>query len=178
MSGAAHPSVLVCDESGRVRYATDLSIARDQKGARVEGASLDDLLTRAPKLREWIGIAAERVVADRAAESCVVIEDDGVAYDVSVVPLAGEGERGYAVVAAPAETTAVDPADVSQRTWHDIKNQLGGLKLYATFLRKKIGETDEALKDTAGKIVAGVDAVVAAIAEARRGEGKTEGDRA
>ena len=42
---------------------------------------------------------------------------------------------------------------------HDIKNQLNGLKLYATYLRKRIEKFDQAgdLQETVAKLIAGLD---------------------
>ena len=42
---------------------------------------------------------------------------------------------------------------------HDIKNQLNGLKLYATYLRKRIEKIDQAgdLQETVAKLIAGLD---------------------
>jgi hypothetical protein len=42
---------------------------------------------------------------------------------------------------------------------HDIKNQLNGLKLYATYLRKRMEKTDEAseLQETVAKLIGGLD---------------------
>src|SRR6266403_2291776 len=42
---------------------------------------------------------------------------------------------------------------------HDLKNQLNGLKLYATFLRKRLERDDQALeeRETLAKLIAGLD---------------------
>ncbi len=42
---------------------------------------------------------------------------------------------------------------------HDIKNQLNGLKLYATYLRKRMEQTEQAaeLQETVAKLIAGLD---------------------
>src|SRR5436190_17270229 len=42
---------------------------------------------------------------------------------------------------------------------HDIKNQLNGLKLYATYLRKRMDKTDQAgeLQETVTKLIGGLD---------------------
>src|SRR5437762_4646460 len=42
---------------------------------------------------------------------------------------------------------------------HDIKNQLNGLKLYATFLRKRMEQIEEAAEEqeTIAKLIAGLD---------------------
>lgn len=46
---------------------------------------------------------------------------------------------------------------------HDLKNQLNGLKLYATFLRKRLekGERPPDELDTIGKLIAGIDRTAA-----------------
>ena len=42
---------------------------------------------------------------------------------------------------------------------HDLKNQLNGLKLYATFLRKRLERDDRAIeeRETLEKLIAGLD---------------------
>ena len=42
---------------------------------------------------------------------------------------------------------------------HDLKNQLNGLKLYATFLRKRLERDDRAVeeRETLAKLIAGLD---------------------
>src|ERR1700752_3721336 len=42
---------------------------------------------------------------------------------------------------------------------HDLKNQINGLKLYATFLRKRLDRDDQAIeeRETLGKLIAGLD---------------------
>src|SRR5436853_2549021 len=42
---------------------------------------------------------------------------------------------------------------------HDLKNQLNGLKLYATFLRKRLEKDDQAVeeRETLAKLIAGLD---------------------
>lgn len=55
--------------------------------------------------------------------------------------------------------TLQDLGRASLQIIHDIKNQLNGLKLYATYLRKrmeKVGEAAE-LQETLGKLIGGID---------------------
>src|SRR5215831_14488949 len=42
---------------------------------------------------------------------------------------------------------------------HDLKNQLNGLKLYATFLRKRLAREDQPVdeRETLAKLIAGLD---------------------
>src|SRR6185369_8071164 len=101
---------------------------------------------------------------------------DGDGVEVRFVRLDGDG--AYALVAASAEPPSIDGANVSQQVWHDIKNQLGGLKLYATFLKMKLASDDEMVRETTTKIVSGIDAIVRSIAEVRRGPEKAKGEDA
>jgi len=64
---------------------------------------------------------------------------------------------------APAKTndTAVleDLGRATLQIVHDLKNQLNGLKLYATFLRKRLESTNQSVeeRETLAKLIAGLD---------------------
>ena len=57
------------------------------------------------------------------------------------------------------ETTLQELGRASIQIVHDLKNQLNGLKLYATFLRKRMekGERPEDELETVGKLIKGLD---------------------
>lgn len=165
-------AVIICDAEGRVRSASRGAGVTFGTDGPLPGTSIGEALGATPKLRDWIVAAAERT-SDWNGDACVVLEETGTALDVCLTPLEG---GGFAVVASPAELGTVSPDDVTQQEWHDIKNQLGGLKLYATFLKKRYGDEEGLVGETAAKIVGGIDAVVAAIAAARRGESTTKGE--
>src|SRR5215217_4248164 len=60
----------------------------------------------------------------------------------------------------PAETERLqDLGRASMQIVHDLKNQLNGLKLYATFLRRRIEKTErpEDEQETIGKLIGGLD---------------------
>jgi len=60
----------------------------------------------------------------------------------------------------PEETERLqDLGRASMQIVHDLKNQLNGLKLYATFLRKRIekGDRPEDEQETIGKLISGLD---------------------
>jgi len=59
-------------------------------------------------------------------------------------------------------------AIVERRQWHEIKNHVGALKLYATFLKRKLPEGDE--RRTVEKIFSGVNALISYLDRVRRGE--------
>src|SRR5256885_16715730 len=64
---------------------------------------------------------------------------------------------------AVANSTELSPLeDLGRATLqivHDLKNQLNGLKLYATFLRKRLDRDDHAAdeRETLAKLIAGLD---------------------
>ena len=170
-------AILICDADGRVRSASRGAGAAFGDAHVEAGLHVGEALASSPKLRDWVATAIDKAAAgDGDGDSCVLLEDVGEALEVFVVPLADPGGDAFAVVASRTAAAGQRPDEVSQKTWHDIKNQLGGLKLYATFLKKKLGDEEGTISETAGRIVSGIDAVVRSIAEARRGEGNTKGD--
>lgn len=64
---------------------------------------------------------------------------------------------------APANATEANPLEELGRATlqivHDLKNQLNGLKLYATFLRKRLEREERSPEEgeTLGKLIAGLD---------------------
>lgn len=83
---------------------------------------------------------------------------------------------GFALTLAPA--AAPGPADhleegdavVYRKQWHEIKNFIGAMKLYATFLTKKLPEGDE--RQTVEKMLNGINNLIDYLARIRRGESK------
>ena len=71
--------------------------------------------------------------------------------------------RIHPMKAAPAKATDAEALeDLGRATLkivHDLKNQLNGLKLYATYLRKRLERNDRASaeRETIDKLVAGLD---------------------
>jgi hypothetical protein len=165
-------AVIIFDREGRVRSASGGAGAL-LGGVPAVGASAGEAFAASPELGAWLGIVGERS-GTGDDDACVISAGLPAPVEVRFAPL---GADGFAVVATGVEAPAVDPGSVSQRTWHDIKNQLGGIKLYATFLKKRLGEAEPLVKETAEKVVAAVDAVVHSIGEARRGEGISKGER-
>jgi hypothetical protein len=80
---------------------------------------------------------------------------------------------GFALTLAPAASTSAalleeGDAVVYRKQWHEIKNYIGALKLYATFLTKKLPDGDE--KQTIEKMLAGINGLIDYLARIRRGE--------
>jgi nitrogen fixation/metabolism regulation signal transduction histidine kinase len=169
--------VIVCGRDGRIRSATPEAHELLGGDALEAGASLADGFAAAPGLARWVEGALARGGPARMFQTGVIAATNAPPLRVylTVLPDGGsDGEVALALTRVTGTEDVVLPHDVARKTWHDIQNQLGGLKLYATFLKKKLGTADDQVRETAEKIVMGVDAVSQSIANARRGEGGTQ----
>ena len=83
----------------------------------------------------------------------------------------GDHQVRYAVLISPSEDSIPEGASViTRQQWHDIKNHLGGLKLYATFLKKKIADgEDQAIVE---KLLNGINGLIDHLAQIRGGDAK------
>ncbi len=59
-------------------------------------------------------------------------------------------------------------AVIYRKQWHEIKNHIGALKLYATFLTKKLPDGDEL--QAVEKMLSGINTLIEYLARIRRGE--------
>ncbi len=169
--------VVVVDAAGTVRFASQGASTTFGAGGLRPGADVDDAFRGTGELGAWISEASHRARETGTGDRCFVqAGDDGAGVDFALTPTSDDG--AFVVVASMSEPEPVEIATVSQRAWHDIKNQLGGLKLYATFLKIKLGGEDDMVRETTAKIVGGIDAIVHSIAEARRGIVQTKGEDA
>lgn len=82
--------------------------------------------------------------------------------------------RGFAIHIFPkgvqGNMRAISEGDavVTKQQWHDIKNRLSVLKLYATLLRKSLPEGED--RNTAEKLLNGIDTLTRELAGIRRGD--------
>jgi hypothetical protein len=102
------------------------------------------------------------------------IESDGDMVNLRLESLMCDQELyGFALTLAPAATASAarleeGDAIVYRKQWHEIKNYIGAMKLYATFLTKKLPDGDE--KQTIEKMLAGINGLIDYLARIRRGE--------
>ena len=90
--------------------------------------------------------------------------------DFSGKSISNDAKR-YAVLISPSEDRIPEGASlITRQQWHDIKNHLGGLKLYATFLKKKIPDgEDQAIVE---KLLNGINGLIEHLAQIRGGDAK------
>jgi hypothetical protein len=158
--------VIICEQDGSIRSTSPQ--VRSLLGSDAGDGSLKVRFQGSPEFAEWSTRALDQASKGETSESLVrcevgMIRATAVALD--------DGSVAIALARADVGDRVVSPEAVARKTWHDIQNQLGGLKLYATFLKRKLGDADDQVRETADKIVAGIDAVAQSIANARRGEG-------
>ncbi|MGH9822253.1 MAG: hypothetical protein ACREDR_03185 [Blastocatellia bacterium] len=111
------------------------------------------------------------------------IEHNGENFDIRFQTLTGSaGLAGYVLQLdrVPSEyamkenirETAHEPPEgstlITRQQWHDIKNELGGLKLYATFLRKRPCTSEDL--EVVNKLLSGINGLIDHLARIRRGE--------
>jgi hypothetical protein len=169
-------TLVVCDAAGRLlaisanapKEIISCSPVAHQHFAEIFGAS--SAITR--WLTDHLGQA--RREGDYFTESQVET-GDGLLYVRLESLMCDQELYGFALTLAPAtlatgERLEEGDAVVYRKQWHEIKNYIGALKLYATFLTRKMPEGDE--RQTIEKMLAGINSLIDYLARIRRGESK------
>jgi len=124
-------------------------------------------------LARWVKSQIDQAQTRQTYASQTVLEDVGRRFVVTFETLrfsGGDLDR-YAVVVWPSASSIPEGSSlVSRQQWHDIKNHLGGLKLYATFLKRKMGETED--RAVVEKLLNGINGLIDHLAQIRGGDPK------
>jgi nitrogen fixation/metabolism regulation signal transduction histidine kinase len=98
------------------------------------------------------------------------LEHNGIPLQVRLETLRQHGTPyGIALLLADRSAALGDgDAIVTRQQWHDIKNHLGGVKLYATFLKRKLADGED--QPIVDKILNGINGLIEQMARIRRGE--------
>ena len=155
-------AVAVCETDGRV-IAGSGDFARLLGAGPAGGPSVDSL----PELARHLGYAelweqfAEFVTSGRPEEP-VTLRRVGGTQHVRLRRLEGSEGRPLVLVEVNAGNGAADQATLTEvgrmtsRLIHDFKNQMGGLKLYAAFLKKRFADQPEGV-EISEKIINGLN---------------------
>jgi hypothetical protein len=167
-------TLLICDAAGKVQAVSSGNSA--YKLARPEAAQkhFSEVFGRDSQLTDWLTeqFSIARKDAEHYAESRV--RNGSGEVMVKLESLRRDSELyGFAVYISSIEEAArpalgEGDAIVTRQQWHDIKNHLGGLKLYATFLKRKLPAGDD--QQTVEKMLSGIDGLIDHLAKIRRGE--------
>lgn len=164
--------LLVCDPAGKVRAVT--SNVAEEISSRIAERDFSEIFGEGSTLDGWLAdrIEEARAVNQYCAEAN--LENDGDRLFVRIESLKCDGKLyGFTlqlfplVVAGTPFTLTDGDSIVLRKQWHEIKNHVGALKLYATFLKKKMADSDE--RRTVEKIFNGVNALIGYLDRIRRG---------
>ncbi len=165
--------LLVCDSTGKVEAVTSNS-AGEPLGPSFAHRDFGEIFGPRSTINRWF---KERIREARERDGYVAetrLENGNGALLVRLESLRSDrGLYGFALQLSPLTVSEAAPAlregdsIVARRQWHEIKNHIGALKLYATFLKRKMPEGDE--RRIVEKIFTGVNALISYLDRIRRG---------
>jgi nitrogen-specific signal transduction histidine kinase len=162
---ASFLAIALLDSQDNVLAANDewqrLSVAGISAGAKL--AAIADQI---PGLAEWID-SSRREISKRDAQhefSCRDLQLSAQLF--KLITDSGAEQTVLTIKAAPAQAQE----DGYARVRHDIKNRIGGLKLYATFLKRKLVDQEDLL-NVVSKIIASLDQITIEVNKIRKLEG-------
>ncbi len=148
---------------------------KDSSADRVTQKHIADLFGESSAITRWVSAEIAGVTRQKGYSSETTINDGGASVLVRLDSLERDGESyGFVFQARPAVQKPASVASkegdsiVTQKQWHEVKNYIGALKLYATFLTRRMEEGDE--RQTVEKMLNGINLLIDYIAKIRRGE--------
>jgi hypothetical protein len=173
-----HPSkgvLLVCNPAGKIQAITSKATGDSLAEASVAELDLSESFGFGSTINCWLAekMREAREQAEYSAEAR--LENGNGQIFVHLDSLRRNGELyGFALRFYPLEVVKTPPglddgdSVITRRQWHEIKNHVGALKLYATFLKRKMPDGDE--RRIVEKIFGGVNALIGYLDRIRRGE--------
>lgn len=167
--------LLVCDACGKVQAVTSMSARDTLPQASFLGRDITQVLEYGPAINTWLDerIREANGVDEYSAETS--LETGNTRLFLRLDSLKRDNELcGFALQILPFESSEMlcvlreGDSIVERKQWHEIKNHVGALKLYATFLKRMMADGDE--RRTVEKIFNGVNALITYLDRIRRGE--------
>ena len=171
--------LLVCDASGKVQAVTSKGAGESFRGAKVGERDFADIFGRDSSINNWFTecVQEAREQDEYYAEATLDLGNGSGHVFAKLESLRCANELyGFALQLcpnAPQRTVfAPDEGDsvITRKQWHEIKNHIGALRLYATFLKRKMADGDERL--IIEKMLSGVNALIGYLDKIRRGESR------
>jgi nitrogen-specific signal transduction histidine kinase len=167
-------SLVICDAAGRLLAVSANASQELIPCSPTVHQHFSELFGESSAITAWLTdhLGQARRAGDYYVEH--QIENDGGRLTLRLESLMCDQELyGFALTLAPAPSSSIvsleeGDAVVYRKQWHEIKNYIGALKLYATFLSKKLPDGDE--KQTIEKMLAGINGLIEYLARIRRGE--------
>lgn len=168
-------ALVICDAAGNVQAITSKETDDTfPRGSAIE-TDLAEVFGPGSTINHWFmeRIREARAQDEYSAEASLE-NGDGQVF-IRLDSLRRDGQLyGFALQFLPQEVPAqphVIPdghSIITRRQWHEIKNHVGAIKLYATFLKRQMQDGDE--RQIVEKIFNGVNALIGYLDRIRRGE--------
>ena len=168
-------TLVICDAAGRIQAVTSNSSKDVISCSPIKHKHFAEVFGQDSEITRWLThhFNEARRQGDYYEESqlengntplfikleSLKCDEELYGFALTISPLAarnngGEHEEGDAVI--------------YRKQWHEIKNHIGALKLYATFLTKKLPDGDE--RQAVEKMLSGINTLIEYLARIRRGE--------
>jgi hypothetical protein len=169
-------TMVVCDAAGRLLAISANAPSEIISCSPVAHQHFAEVFGESSAITRWLTnhLGQARREGDYVVES--QIETDNGLLHIRLESLMCDQELyGFALTLAPptpptGEGLEEGDSVVYRKQWHEIKNYIGALKLYATFLNRKLPEGDE--RQTIEKMLNGINSLIDYLARIRRGETK------
>lgn len=168
-------TMVICDAAGRVEAVTSNASKSVISCSPVKHKHFAEVFGRDSEITNWLtyhmsqarrqvdyynesqlGNGSDALLVKLESLKC---DEEFYGFVLTISPfVSGESRNGY------EDGDAV----VYRKQWHEIKNHIGALKLYATFLTKKLPDGDEL--HAVEKMLNGINTLIEYLARIRRGE--------
>lgn len=170
-------TLVICDAGGRVQAVTSSASKDLINCSPVKHRHFAEVFGQDSEVTNWLTyhMNEARKQDDYYTES--QLENGNTPWLIKLESLkCDETLFGFVVTLSPfvardnRNASAYEEGDavVYRKQWHEIKNHIGALKLYATFLTKKLPEGDE--RQAVEKMLNGINTMIDYLARIRRGE--------
>lgn len=167
--------LFICDSTGKVQAVSSKAVGDTFPETSFLQRDVGELLGLGTSMNSWLEdrIQEARKHDEYFAET--IVENGKRKLSVRLDVLNHDRQLyGFALQVLPVQDGAVGLRDgdsvVERKQWHEIKNHVGALKLYATFLKRKMADGDE--RRIVEKIFNGVNELIGYMDRIRRGDAK------
>lgn len=108
-----------------------------------EGVNVGDSLQHLERAVPALAVSLRGELADSSNRETNL---DGIRYRVQIIGLPGMEAVAHRLLIVEAALAGIRGEEDARKLRHDIKNRIGGLKLYATFLKRKLIDQPELLE--------------------------------
>lgn len=168
-------TLVICDAAGRIQAITSSAPKNVIPCSPVKHKHFAEVFGQDSEITNWLThhMNEARKQVDYYSES--QLENGSNPLQINLESLKCDEEfYGVALTISPFvardNRNAHEEGDsvIYRKQWHEIKNHIGALKLYATFLTKKLPDGDE--RQAVEKMLNGINTLIEYLARIRRGE--------